>query len=240
MDYRRHKALLTRRRAIAEVISVLPSNRLRCWLYRSLLGYDIRRSRIGWGTVIAVDRVSMEGALLSRYNKIVGPLELIMENRASIGSRNEVVCGRWAIDADHERFGYRRRIVIGENVLITDKVFFDVVDQIVIGSRTMIAREAQFWTHGFSGDERDVEIGADCYVAARCILTPGSGLAFGSIAGAGSVITRKHAQPYTLVSGNPAEVRRQGYYWRTRRAVGGEPAGPGASADTALEGGPQK
>jgi acetyltransferase-like isoleucine patch superfamily enzyme len=134
-----------------------------------------------------------------------------------MGSDNHVVCDLWAIDEAHRKFGYRREIVFERGCLLTRRHWVDVVDRVRIGAGSIVAGVgSQFWTHGFSGNERDIDIGGDCYVGTASIFTPGSGVADHSIVGAGSTVTRKHAEPYTLISGNPAEIRRSHYCWRTR------------------------
>lgn len=200
-------------------IAFMPFNSLRCFFYKRF-GYNISLSRIGWGTVIAINKLEMCNAMIGRYNKIIGPFTIEMKKKSAIGSNNNIVCGLWAIDKDHERFNYQRTLILEEGSTITSHHWLDVVDLIRIGKESYIAGiGSQFWTHGFSSDQRDINIGIDCYIGSSCIFTPGSGVQDKTIVGAGSVITKKHTQRFCLLSGNPASIIRENYYWRSRSFV---------------------
>ncbi|MEN3977220.1 hypothetical protein [Emcibacter sp. SYSU 3D8] len=223
-DFDRIRRQLRWRRLCAEIISRLPLNGLRCCLYR-LLGYSIRNSAVGRGTVIAIEALDMSEAHIGVRNKIVGPFRLEMRHRSAIGSGNTIVSGFWAVRKDHAAFGYRRELVLEEYALLTIEHWVDVIDRIRIGAGTHIAGiRSEFWTHGHTSENRDIDIGKDCFVGSSCIFTPGSGLADRSVVGSGSVITKKHPNRFSMLSGNPAEIRRTNYYWRTRSII--EPDAP--------------
>lgn len=207
------------RRVLSEIIATLPFNFLRCWGY-ARLGYTIRNSRIGWRSVIAVERAILDKALISRFNKIVGPLTLILEERAAIGSKNEIVCGNWTIDADHLQFSYARTFVMEEHSLLTSQHVIDVVDRIRIGAGTHIAGiRSEFWTHGHSSSDRSIDIGLDCFVGSSAIFLPGARIADRTAVGAGAVIARRYDVPFTLIAGNPPVILKENYYWRSRQRV---------------------
>jgi len=204
------------RRIAAAFIALFPLNCVRCFMYRSI-GYKISGSRIGWGTIIAIDQLTMTDALIGRYNKISGPLKLSMMSKSSIGSHNTLVCDFWTMDEMHVKFKYRRHMVCFERATVTNHHWFDVTDRISIGAYSYVAGiGTQFWTHGFSDEDRDISIGADCYIGAGCILTPGSAIADRCIVGAGSVVSKKFTAQFCLLAGNPTAVVRDGYYWRSR------------------------
>lgn len=50
------------RLVIAVLISILPLNFLRVFAYSVLLGYKIKDSKLGFGTIIAVDHAEIEPA----------------------------------------------------------------------------------------------------------------------------------------------------------------------------------
>lgn len=136
------------RRFLSEIIATLPFNGLRCWAYRRL-GYTVRRSRIGWRSVIAVENATLDTAAISRFNKIVGPLTLVMERHSAIGSKNEIFCGIWAIDSVHDQFSYARTFVMEEYSIITSQRLIDDVDRMRVGAGILMAGfRSEFWTHG--------------------------------------------------------------------------------------------
>lgn len=213
------RKMLKVRRFLSEIIATLPFNAWRCWAY-ARLGYTIRDSRIGWRSVIAVERATLDTALISRFNKIVGPLTLIMEKHAAIGSKNEIVCGNWTINADHHQFSYARTFVMEEHSLLTSQHVIDVVDRIRIGAGTHIAGiRSEFWTHGHSSSDRCIDIGLDCFVGSSVIFLPGARIADRTAVGAGSVIARRYDAPFTLIAGNPPMILKENYYWRSRQRV---------------------
>lgn len=206
------------RRFLSEIIATLPFNGLRCWAY-SRLGYKVRNSRIGWRSVIAVEDATLDTALISRFNKIVGPLTLVMEKHAAIGSKNEIVCGNWAINLDHQQFSYARTFVMEEHSVITSQHMIDVVDRIRIGAGTHIAGiRSEFWTHGYAAGDRSIDIGLDCFVGSSVIFLPGARVADRSVVAAGAVVSRRYNSPFSLIAGNPPKVIRN-YYWRSRKRI---------------------
>lgn len=207
------------RRFLSEIIATLPLNCLRCWAY-ARIGYTVKNCRIGWRSVIAVERAILDTALISRFNKIVGPLTLIMEKHAAIGSRNEIICGNWAIDADHQQFSYARTLVMEEHSLITSQHMIDVVDRIRIGAGTHIAGiRSEFWTHGHAGGDRSIDIGLDCFVGSSVIFLPGARVADRSAVGAGAVVAKRFNVPFTLIAGNPPKILKENYYWRSWQRI---------------------
>ncbi|WP_170761788.1 CatB-related O-acetyltransferase [Ruegeria lacuscaerulensis] len=60
---------------------------------------------------------------------------------------------------------------------------------------------------GFQPDMRDTVIGHDVWIGYNAMILPGARIGNGAIIGAGSVV-RGEFPPYSIVTGNPAEVRR--------------------------------
>ena len=219
MELTKARRLIRRRRLAAELISLLPFNAWRCFAYR-LLGYQITDSKIGWRTVIAIESLQIEGALIARRNKIVGPLRMTMKKNAAIGSGNLMWCDLWTLDQNHKKFNYQRELILEEASLLTNDHVVDVVDRIRIGAGTHVAgRGTQMWTHGHSGDQRDIDIGIDCFLGSSCIFTPGSGVGDRSIVGSGAVVAKRYTQKFVMIAGNPSAILREDYYWRTRDGV---------------------
>lgn len=59
----------------------------------------------------------------------------------------------------------------------------------------------------FQPDRRDTVIGNDVWIAYGALIMPGANIGDGAIIGAGSVV-RGTIPPYAIVTGNPAEIRR--------------------------------
>src|SRR3990172_447527 len=74
--------------AIAALISILPINMMRVSAYRIFLGYEVRDTRIGFGTVIAVEKASIQSCNLGVFNLFMGPMKIMIGNGASIGNQN--------------------------------------------------------------------------------------------------------------------------------------------------------
>jgi acetyltransferase-like isoleucine patch superfamily enzyme len=83
-----------------------------------------------------------------------------------------------------------------------------------------IAPAVTIWTteHGFEGPApiqdqpmtfHPVAIGNDVWIGVRAIILGGATLPDGTIVGAGSVVTKAFAEPYTTIAGVPAKIIRQ-------------------------------
>jgi acetyltransferase-like isoleucine patch superfamily enzyme len=113
----------------------------------------------------------------------------------------------------HGCFFSGSNIEIGSNTVIARKCYLDGrVGKITINSNVSIAPEAYILslTHDkdsptFSTLARPVVIEDYCWIGARVLILPGVTLGRGSIAGAGSVVTRS-VDPYHVAAGNPAKV----------------------------------
>ena len=206
---------------LANIIARAPTSRLRVALYRSVLGYKISRSRIGFGTVIAVERADIEGANIGPDNTFSGPMSISVADGVVIGARNRFGCGWWAATPAYEHAQFERRLTLKAQSHITTDHHFDVAGAVSIGERSWIAGAgSQIWTHGGVTD-RNVTIGDDCYIGSAVRFAPGSGVADNVIVSLGSVVTKRIGDSNALVAGAPAQVIRQNYDWKTRtHAVG--------------------
>ena len=115
-------------------------------------------------------------------------------------------------------------------------VSFDGVDysKIHIGKNVVISRDTIILIHDFSieaglnsigcGDNKnearfmkDVYIGDNCFVGARCVLLPGCKVGNNCIVGAGSVLSGKEYEPDSIIVGNPARVIGSTREWAKRK-----------------------
>ena len=207
------------RLGFAVVVSLLPLNALRVAGYRAL-GYEIHGSRIGIGTIIAVDSATIESARIGPLNLFLGPINVLIASGVTIGNRNEFSSGSWVADPRHRDLGYGRTLRIGAGATITCRHFFDVAGTLSLGERSWIAGlSSQLWTHGAGATERDVSIGTDCYVGSVARFAPGASIGNSVLVAMGSVVSGPVVADNALVGGVPARVLKANYDWRSRAFI---------------------
>ena len=201
--------------ALSLLISVLPFNFLRVIAYRLFLAYRIDRSKIGFGTIIAVDQVDIVNAKIGFFNTFIGPFKVMIENGASIGNRNNFTCGYWVLQDQHKGNDYTKTLLIGRNALMTSGHYIDLAGTFKLGDRSWIAGVgSQFWTHGVGVRDRNIEIGSDCYLGSAVRFAPGSSVGNNVLVAIGSVVGGKLNADNALVGGVPAKVLKENYNWK--------------------------
>jgi acetyltransferase-like isoleucine patch superfamily enzyme len=206
------------RTGLAIIVSILPLNALRVSGYR-LFGYNITNSRIGLGTVIAVDAATIKSASIGPLNLFMGPFDLTIRPGATIGNRNEFSCGSWVTEQRYKDSNYARTLDIGVDATVTCRHFFDVAGKLKLGDRSWVAGlSSQFWTHGAGVPERDIEIGTDCYVGSVVRFAPGSSVGNNVLVAMGSVVSGALVIDNALIGGVPAKVLKENYDWRSHSA----------------------
>ncbi|HNT76571.1 MAG TPA: hypothetical protein PKH77_16280 [Anaerolineae bacterium] len=200
-------------------ISLLPLNALRVFLYRVVYRYEIaKKAHIGWGTVIVVSQAHIGRAEIGILNMFRGPFELQIGDGASIGSRNEFLCGTWTLAPEFSQSGYLRFCKIGDNTLITDGHFIDAVGGFEIQAGSWLAgRDSQFWSHGAKVTDRSIFIGQECYLGSAVRMAPGSAVGNYCIVGMGSVVTKKFLDDRLFIAGVPAKIVKENYDWKNQR-----------------------
>jgi len=199
------------RLCLALLIALLPANRLRLFAYRRLLGYEIGAgSRIGPFNLIACRTLRLgPGATIGRWNVLRGAFDLSAGPRLFVGHGNVFACPD---RLDHPKLagrGYARRIEFGADCLVNDGHYLDGHGRITVGDGTWLAgRDSQFFTHGASARDRDIAIGAGCFVGSAVRFAPGSGVGDACVVGIGSVVVGRIDGDEALVSGFPARVVR--------------------------------
>ncbi len=202
--------------AVALFISLLPLNFLRVVGYRLLMGYSISRSKIGFGTLVAVDEMSIVGARIGMFNLFIGPIAVRIAEGASIGNRNSFTCGYWVLREENRDLNYTRALDVGADALVTSGHYFDLAGTFKLGARSWVAGVgSQFWTHGVGVRERNIEIGADCYLGSAVRFAPGSSVGKNVLVAMGSVVSGKIEADNALVGGVPAKVLKKNYDWKT-------------------------
>lgn len=188
----------------AALIAVTPLNGLRLFLYRRLLGYRIGAgSRIAPLTLIACRSLDLgPGARIGRLNVFKGDFALSAGPGLFVGDFNVFICP-WDLAA--KRRGYSGTLHFGAGCLVNDWHYLDVHGTITIGDGSWLAgRASQFYTHGVSVTDRDITIGAGCFVGSAVRFAPGSGIGDRTIVGIGSVVLGRLDSHESLVSGFPA------------------------------------
>ena len=203
--------------ALAVLIGFLPLNFLRVLGYRLLFGYRIASSRIGFGTIIAVDEFSITRSKIGFFNQFIGPMKINIAEGASIRDRNTFSCGYWILRKENLNLNYARTLEVGVDTLITSGHHFDVAGKFKLGDRSWVAGiGSQFWTHGVGVRDRDIEIGSDCYLGSAVRFAPGAAIANNVLVAMGSVVSGKIDASNALVGGVPAKVLRENYDWKSQ------------------------
>ena len=118
--------MLSARTAVAITISIVPLQIARRLLYSTLLGYRIANgAKIGFLTIIAVDRAEIGVATFGMFNRFVGPYSLTVGTGTSIARGNVFFCGRWAKEEKFRGEKYERFCNIGEHCVITSAHLID-------------------------------------------------------------------------------------------------------------------
>lgn len=101
-------------------------------------------------------------------------------------------------------------LILGAHAAITGRHFIDCCDTVTVGEYTTIAGTgSQVLTHAIDIREArqraaPVSVGRYCFVGTGCILLKGSALPDYSVLAAGSVLGKRHTEPYSIYSGVPA------------------------------------
>jgi hypothetical protein len=152
------------RSLLARVISSVPKNGIRIFLYRAIFGYDCSSlARIGFGTRIVVEEAHIGSADIGEFNVFVGPMKLSISDGAKIWGNNTFMVGSWSTEPQYLKQPYLRTCKIRENTVITDGHYVDCTGGFELGAGAWIAGYgSQFWTHGAGVVDRSVAIGANC------------------------------------------------------------------------------
>ncbi len=203
--------------ALAVLVSILPINFLRVLGYRTFFGYRIENSRLGFGTIIAVDEFSISKSRIGFFNLFIGPLKVKIAEGASIRDRNNFSCGYWVLREENRTMKYARTLEIGADTLITSGHHFDAAGMFKLGDRSWIAGiGSQFWTHGVGVQDRNIEIGSDSYLGSAVRFAPGSSVGDNVLVAMGSVVSGKMNVSNALVGGVPAKVLKENYDWKSQ------------------------
>jgi acetyltransferase-like isoleucine patch superfamily enzyme len=152
--------------------------------------------------------------LISAFNALYNLVPFFtLKNMLLRLSGNEVGAG--SVIHTPVRFLGMGRIVIGKNTIVNRGCYLDNRVGITIGSNVSIAHDTKIYTLGHDIDDPHlatkgarVEIGDYACVFSNVLIMPGVRLGQGSVAYAGSVVT-KDVGDYEVVGGNPARLIRR-------------------------------
>ena len=206
------------RMIVAYLIGIMPTSGLRVFLYRTIFGYRISRSYIGWKTRIVVNDAELTECHIGGGNQFVGPMRVTIKKDATVGNNNVFDCGWWTNEEQFKSARYDRHLEIGMDTRITSGHYFDVAGSFILGNHAWIAGcGSQFWTHGAGSNDRNISIGERCYIGSAVRFAPGTSVGNNSIVGIGSVVTKKISSENVIVAGQPAKIVRENYDWKTQQ-----------------------
>lgn len=181
-------------------VALFPS-RVKIWLLRQMGASIGRGCYIGLSVIHAQQIVIGDHVRIASFNLLHRLADLKMGHGSRINGFN------WITGAGTGEF------VLGHHSAVTRLHFFEASGSIYIGDNTIVAgRGSHFFTHGISSinldDVRPIVIGPWCYVGSSSRFVPGSGISEGTFVGMGAVVTKRFAEPYVLVAGNPAVIKK--------------------------------
>lgn len=153
---------------------------------------------------------------IGRRTYVDPSVQFIGQEYVQIGDRSIVSEGCWF--NVNRRSGNEPSIVIGDHCYVGRRSFFNAGKKIVIGPYCMISNDSNIIgsDHDFSDPFRPyisatvtadkvIRIGPNCWLGSNCTVLKGVSIGFGSLIGAGSVVT-KSVPPLSIAVGNPCKV----------------------------------
>ncbi|UTW67157.1 hypothetical protein KFE94_03295 [bacterium SCSIO 12643] len=180
---------------ISVIIAFIPFNKVRIFLYRGLLGFEVDyNSHIGMLNIFRCSQVKISNARIG-YLNYINVEELILSNGSSIfklnrlKSLNRVVLGVNSVITSKNFLGGPKKglafagmsfkdqnVIIGEGSSILRSNYFDVVRKIKIGNNVVFGGNgSEIWTHGFDTKRNmlvgTVEFGNNIFIGSNCVFT---------------------------------------------------------------------
>lgn len=164
-----------------------------------------KSSKIGHFNFIKIKSLAIEkNGYIGRMNKMNGPIEIVLGEKAAIGNRNSIYRGPIGVS-------YGSAILkLGSVSKITANHRLDCTRSIVIGNYSILAgHESQLWTHGYYHDsagpgrfrvDGEIEIGNNVYIGSRCIINAGVKIGDAIVVGANSCVSKSLLEVGTYVS----------------------------------------
>jgi acetyltransferase-like isoleucine patch superfamily enzyme len=147
---------------------------------------------------------------ISQTAQIIGLDQILIGNHTTIS--DDV----W-ININH-RLNKEASLIIGDNCIIGRRAFITVAKKVKIGDYTSMGVNClllgahhdykdplQPYTIAKIDDQREIEIGTNCFLGAGVTIMAGVSIGHGSVIGAGTIVTR-NIPPFSLVIGNPGSI----------------------------------
>ena len=187
-------------------------------------------NRIGHGNLIACRRLCIgRNGYIGRFNLVAGPLSILLRAAGAIGNANKIVRGPLNFITSGPAM-----LLIGRLGKITANHRIDCTRSVRIGDYSTLAGIGiQVWTHGYVHDvsgpgryriDGAVNIGANVYIGASCIVSMGVDICAGVMVGAGTTVSRS--------------IEEQGLYVSSAVRRLPRPAAPETRADLRLDNNP--
>jgi acetyltransferase-like isoleucine patch superfamily enzyme len=160
---------------------------------------------IGHFNIIKINSLSIDkGGYIGRFNKIKGPIEIILRETAAIGNGN-------SIDRAPIGVTYGKAVLqLGILSKLTANHRIDCTRSIIIGDYSTVAgHDSQLWTHAYYHDKTgpgrfrvdgEIEIGNNVYIGSRCIINGGVKIADTVVIGSNSSVSKSLTEPGTYVN----------------------------------------
>jgi acetyltransferase-like isoleucine patch superfamily enzyme len=212
------------RQTITLIICFLFPNQLTFWLL-NLLGHNVHSSsrigfslikikgklilgektRIGNFNIIKINSLSIsKEGYIGNFNKINGPIEIILAETAAIGNGNKIY--RAPINVT---YGISV-LQLGKLSKITGNHRADCTRSIIIGDYSTIAgHDSQLWTHAYYNDKTgpgrfrvdgEIKIGNNVYIGSRCIINSAVKIVDEVTVGSNSCVSKSLLQAGSYVS----------------------------------------
>lgn len=131
---------------------------------------------------------------------------------SKLGEYNNSVIHKSASFRESQLIFLKSNVYINEGCVL----WAGMSGKITIGKNTLLGPNVMIFSsnHGISKDkliveqtwiEKDVTVGADCWLGANSIILPGVNLGVGTVVAAGSIVTH-NTEPYSIVAGCPAKI----------------------------------
>lgn len=205
-------------RDIIGVVSMFLPQAAKKSLLRRTHKFSIARdARIGFSLLRVDNLVMQEGSRLGNFNVFSNVSTVVLHKHAHVGSYNYFTGRSRSVPSRTPSPGNTGfpTLDLGEQATISSMHYFDITDNIRIGDYSTIAGKAsQFWTHGISMEKNcqvrgPIAIGRYCLVGSSVRFVANSGIADGTVVGAGAVVTKQLVDSYCLVGGVPAKCLKK-------------------------------
>lgn len=174
------------------------------WVYADAVRLAAN-SRIGHGNFIFLQALLLsEGAYVGHFNRVAGPLFVVLAESAGIGNKNRVIRAKKGVT-----WG-RAMLKLGRWSKITAEHVVDCTRSVIVGEYSTIAGcGSQLWTHGYLhapiGLDRfridgSIKIGNNVYIGSASVVNAGVRIADAITVGSASCVARSLIRPGLYVS----------------------------------------